>query len=43
MAGDDSTALHLLCAFFLSLAHHYHISASADRQALDPGGWGPLF
>ena len=22
--------------------YHYYISASADRQALDPGGWGPL-
>ena len=35
---DDSSALHLLCAYF----YYYYISSTSDHQALDPGGWGPL-
>ena len=35
---DDSSRLHLLCTLFLLLLH----SSTSDRQAFDPGGWGPL-
>ena len=28
------------CALYF---YRYYISCTSDHQALDPGGWGPLF
>ena len=34
-----SQALHIYCALYF---YYYYINSTSDRQALDPGGWGPL-
>ena len=36
---EESSALCFLCALFLLLLHQLHLRS----QALDPGGWEPLF
>ena len=30
---------HIYCALYI---YYYYIRSTSDRQALDPGGWGPL-
>ena len=32
-------AHYIYCALYFC---YYYISSTSDRQALDPGGWGPL-
>ena len=43
VGGDDFRMIqvhHIYCACCF---YYYYISSSSDHQALDPGGWGPLY
>ena len=41
--GDDLGMIQVQYTYCALYFYYYYISSTSDHQALDPGGWGPLF